>query len=72
MKGTETTFRCEKCEATTRLPAPDWLITDRKFDQKAYPGQMFIRCPRHVTRYAIRRAHRFAQTFYAWENRWEC
>ena len=45
---------CSKCGETTTAweTTDDWLIGS----SKAKAGQMVIRCPQHITRYAIRQA----------------
>lgn len=60
----KTKFVCEKCGEETTLPAHGWLIADREFDEKAKPGQMFIRCPEHLTAYALERARLYSRNIY--------
>lgn len=45
-----TIFVCSRCGATTEPDAAGWLIAPRK---GAKPGHLIIRCPEHVTKYAL-------------------
>ncbi len=56
--ATKTIYVCSKCGATTDSDhLCGWLV-----DSRAYPkegsklGEMIIRCPKHITEYAVREA----------------
>jgi len=48
-----TKYVCAKCGATTTDPEENgWLVASRKNHEYA----MIIRCPQHITKYAIQQA----------------
>ena len=50
-----TVFVCEKCGRTADdQHLRGWLIGTPKNAERVFNGEMVIRCPRHVTKYAIR------------------
>ena len=50
---------CSKCGRTVE-DHPNWtrgwLIASHKMAEKSYNGEMVIRCPEHITGYALRNA----------------
>lgn len=50
-----TYYKCSKCGRTADEDhVRGWLIGTAKNPEKAYNGEMVIRCPEHITEYAIR------------------
>ncbi len=54
---------CDKCHRQSEHPAftRGWLIDTHKDPEKAVNGEMVIRGPEHVTKYAISQAERGRQ-----------
>jgi len=54
-----TVYVCSKCGRTVQYEpnwTRGWLIGTHKNAAKAFNGEMVIRCPAHITNYAIRNA----------------
>jgi len=52
-----TIYVCSVCHRQSDdLHTHGWLLDEPKNAEKACQGEMVIRCPEHVTRYAIRLA----------------
>ena len=50
-----TTYVCSKCgRRADEFHIRGWLIGTHKDPERAYNGEMMIRCPDHITEYAIR------------------
>lgn len=52
---------CSKCGRTvenTPNATRGWLIDSHKDAEKQFHGEMVIRCPQHITQYAVRCAER--------------
>lgn len=52
---------CSKCGRTAENTpnwTRGWLIDTHKNAEKAFNGEMVIRCPQHITAYAISQAER--------------
>ena len=48
---------CSKCGRTvenTEWATRGWLIDSHKNAEKQFNGEMVIRCPQHITAYAVR------------------
>ena len=51
----ETLYVCSKCGRTADSQhVRGWLIGTHADPERAYNGEMMIRCPDHVTDYAVR------------------
>jgi len=50
-----TYYKCSKCGRTADSQhVRGWLIGTHAAPERAYNGEMMIRCPEHITEYAVR------------------
>ena len=62
-----TYYRCATCGDTTdNMEDESWLIAPRV----GHPGHMVIRCPEHITEYAIRQAGGRMENGQGWVRSW--